>query len=341
MDQIREKEIDEIKKLLVDTTYRFLDFELSPSTGKLFYKGNVCRIEAKMVNLLLLLIRSRPSYIKKELLIQKLWPGQFVTDWALSKLVSDTRKKISRYVGDIEVIRTIRGKGFEIAVDVCEVVKTHLENPQKQSLSINSKLFKSLAKALLVVGVIFVVTLSPVIIKELTPSRPQDMIQPIYDREHVIRQMQEINKNLALTKETFLAQVRRREQFGKMLFVRFPEAQQLSWEQVFHQYFPKLNEEELFQFQLIRAMTTHSMYEGNANIHRILKDNPKLFSEVKSFEQLYIHLDIWLGKYEQVFSKRNDMAILYVGVEDGVGFPKEVDQQVSYWLENCCPNEVQ
>lgn len=51
-------------------------------------------------------------------MINELWPGQVVTDWSLSKLVSDVRQLLGDSGKDQEYIKTIRGKGFKLNVSV-------------------------------------------------------------------------------------------------------------------------------------------------------------------------------------------------------------------------------
>jgi len=54
-------------------------------------------------------------------------------------------------------------------------------------------------------------------------------------------------------------------------------------------------------------------------------------------DRLRTHLEVWLSKYEQVFVKTPEMCLCYVGVEEGVGFPRAVVREIAAWLERTAP----
>ena len=43
-------------------------------------------------------------------------------------------------------------------------------------------------------------------------------------------------------------------------------------------------------------------------------------------------LNIWKNKYHRVFENRPEMAFVFVGEEDGLPFPSEIDGLVDDWV---------
>jgi len=152
--------------------------------------------------------------------------------------------------------------------------------------------------------------------------------------------MQQVQRLLNLTKTTFIAQARRRNELGKLLIAKQPEETPLSWEKRFQLHYPTLTKEEQFIYQQIRAMTEGPLFNGNKDLLTLLEKHPQLYNEIESFQPLSAHLKIWLNKYQKVFVGRPDMALVYVGVEDGVPFPSEVDDLVAQWLANAETSEA-
>lgn len=64
----------------------------------------------------------------------------------------------------------------------------------------------------------------------------------------------------------------------------------------------------------------------------MLEANPALFEHIEGTRELKQHLRFWLDKYHGVFINREDMCLLYSGVEDGVPYPSGVDEAVLTWL---------
>ena len=71
------------------------------------------RLAPKSFELLALLVDHRPRALSKEELLERVWPGVFVSDASLAKVVSKIRKAI----GDDDaspVIRTVHGYGYAV-----------------------------------------------------------------------------------------------------------------------------------------------------------------------------------------------------------------------------------
>jgi hypothetical protein len=143
----------------------------------------------------------------------------------------------------------------------------------------------------------------------------------------------QIAREMDKTDTAFNAQIRRRDLLRGMLINRLHADERLEFENLFFQYYSQMNDIEKFQFEQIRAMTEGPLHDGNEAILRILEGHPQLFEEIPSLEVLRQHLVFWLNKYDRVFVKRPEMCLLYMGVEDGVPFPKYAHDDVDRWLQ--------
>ena len=322
----------------------FGDFEFSPATKKLNYQSAPCLLEPKMLDLLAILIEARPHLVSKDVLMDKLWPDSEVSDWSLARLVSDTRKLIEDNGSAQSIIKTVRGKGFMFVAQADEVFDAYSHHvdtqpPSQPSIErratpkdnkfVGAKLVWASSLIFLVVTLVFIF-LQP--LNRKTDSTTQAAKTDHHSAEHYLQVMREIQKNLRLTFTTFQAQARRTKDLGTTLYQRFPESEPLSWEAKFHKHYQDFTKEEMFLFEQIRALTDGSMYQGNKAIFDLLEKHPEIYAEVEAFPALYNHLNIWLNKYQRIFKQREDMPVVYIGVEDGVPFPSEVDSQVDQWI---------
>jgi len=145
--------------------------------------------------------------------------------------------------------------------------------------------------------------------------------------------MKEIDEHLKNTRIAFEAQCRRRNDLIQMMIKRLNIKEMLEYENFFFRYYGKLNEEERFQFEQMRAMTEGPIYGDNQAILKIIEQHQEVIDEVPELADLKQHLVFWLNKYDKVFSKRPEMCLLYTGVEDGVPFPTGLDYKVKQWLK--------
>jgi len=145
--------------------------------------------------------------------------------------------------------------------------------------------------------------------------------------------MIEIAEYLQNTGASFQAQCRRRDQLVAMIESRLRVHEGLEYENFFFRYYAKLNGEEKFQFDQIRAMTEGPLHDGNQKILNIIEGHPQVLEEIPVLTALRQHLVFWLNKYDKVFSKRPEMCLLYTGVEDAVPFPEGVDRKVAKWIK--------
>jgi DNA-binding winged helix-turn-helix (wHTH) protein len=96
---------------------RFADCTLDVDARQLVRGGTIAHLPPKAFELLTLLIENRPRVLPKSELIERVWPGVFVSDASLAKVVSRIRKAIGQ-VDDTRIIRTVHGCGYAFAADV-------------------------------------------------------------------------------------------------------------------------------------------------------------------------------------------------------------------------------
>lgn len=322
----------------------FEHFEFRPADPLLLYKDTPCNLEPKMLELLRIIIDARPNLVSKDELMAKLWPDSSVSDWSLARLVSDTRKLIEDDGKQQNIIKTVRGKGYAFVARADEIIEAYPKENQRSSNNNDNthkaKMLGSLQNSdfrlAWLSSLIFLAAAAILIyFSQYDPHTGSDGEPQAIAHNSKVRKlaaMRQIQKNLRLTKTTFIAQAKRRNELGKLLLAKAPEEKPLSWEQRFRIHYPSLTDEEKFIFEQIKAMTSGPLYKGNSGILKLLEEHPELYEEIPTFTPLHSHLQIWISKFENVFSHREDMALVYVGVEDGVPFPSKIDEQVDNWI---------
>lgn len=152
-------------------------------------------------------------------------------------------------------------------------------------------------------------------------------------RDALMSAMIRIQRCHSDTHAAFEAQCERRDHLVDAINTRLGIHDESQYERFFIRYYDKLNTEERFEFDQIRALTEGPMLEGNKTILETLDNYPRLLDEVTEFVDLRQHLVFWLNKYERVFVKTPGMCLLYTGVEDGVPFPAGLDEAVTEWIQ--------
>lgn len=163
--------------------------------------------------------------------------------------------------------------------------------------------------------------------------REANVLAPAHSNDgDLYRVIQAIGDHLETTHAAFIQQARLRDKLVAMLRDRLVIRERLQFERLFLKYYDDMNTEERFEFIQIRGITESTLYDGNRAILDLIETHPNVRGVLPILGALKIHLRVWLNKYERVFTKVAQMALLYVGVEDGVPFPYGVDAAVSEWL---------
>ncbi|MFI5366306.1 MAG: AAA family ATPase [Candidatus Binatia bacterium] len=101
--------------------HAFCDFELDDGLYELRRAGQLVPVEPKVFDMLAYLLRHRERVVPKEELFEKLWPGEFVSDSALSSCIKAARRAVRDDGATQKVIRTVHGRGFRFVAQVSAV----------------------------------------------------------------------------------------------------------------------------------------------------------------------------------------------------------------------------
>jgi len=93
-------------------TVRFGECVFDPETRELLRSGHLVHVAPKSFRLLELLLARRPKAIAKEELLELLWPGTFVAEGNLTRIVAELRGAIGDDGREPRLIRTIHGFGY-------------------------------------------------------------------------------------------------------------------------------------------------------------------------------------------------------------------------------------
>src|SRR6187200_46308 len=97
---------------------RFRDCVLDRDARALVRRGLTVHHTPKAFDVLALLLSERPRALKKADILDRVWPGTFVTDASLTRTIHEIRDAI----GDegSTTIRTVHGHGYAFAADAAE-----------------------------------------------------------------------------------------------------------------------------------------------------------------------------------------------------------------------------
>jgi DNA-binding winged helix-turn-helix (wHTH) protein/tetratricopeptide (TPR) repeat protein len=98
--------------------FAFGDFELDESLFQLRRRGDIVRLEPKVFDVLLYLIRRRERVVSKEELLAQLWPGEFLSDSVLPRCIAAVRKAVADDPTAQKVVQTVHGRGYRFVAGV-------------------------------------------------------------------------------------------------------------------------------------------------------------------------------------------------------------------------------
>jgi DNA-binding winged helix-turn-helix (wHTH) protein/tetratricopeptide (TPR) repeat protein len=93
-------------------TFFFGDFELDASTYKLRRAGSEIPLQPKVFDAIRYLIEHHDRVVRKEELLDALWPGEHVNDTAVPWTISRARKVLGQGPDANQPIETVRGRGY-------------------------------------------------------------------------------------------------------------------------------------------------------------------------------------------------------------------------------------
>ena len=95
----------------------FGDCILDTGARRFLRAGHEVHLPPKAFELLTLLVESRPRAVSKNELLDRIWPGVFVSDASLAKVVSKIREAVGQS-DDSLILRTVHGYGYAFAATV-------------------------------------------------------------------------------------------------------------------------------------------------------------------------------------------------------------------------------
>jgi len=98
-------------------TVRFADCRLDLDARRLFRARDEVHLTPKAFVLLQVLVESRPRALSKSELLQRVWPGVFVSEASLARVVNEVRSGVGDEGGDARIIRTIHGYGYAFGAE--------------------------------------------------------------------------------------------------------------------------------------------------------------------------------------------------------------------------------
>ena len=98
--------------------YEFGPFRLDPAERSLLRDGKAVPLTPKAFELLVLLVENRGHLLKKDELIQRVWPNTFVEEANLAQNVSALRKALDDKNGGAQYIETVPKGGYRFTAAV-------------------------------------------------------------------------------------------------------------------------------------------------------------------------------------------------------------------------------
>jgi hypothetical protein len=145
----------------------------------------------------------------------------------------------------------------------------------------------------------------------------------------------ELSDILNTTRLTFIAQCEVRNKLYDAIRRRLKIKERPEYEDFFHRYFDRMNASELRQHATIRGFTKDVLRDYN---HRALTlcvelldtggDDVDVEEELPSLPELHEHLTVWLLRYKTAI-RDPSTCLVYVGVDEGIGFPPYMDQELA------------
>ena len=98
--------------------YEFGEFQIDPAERVLFHHGEHVRLQPKTFETLLALVEHSGHVVRKEELMERVWPDAFVEEINLTKNISTLRKTLSNGHGAGKFIETIPTVGYRFVAEV-------------------------------------------------------------------------------------------------------------------------------------------------------------------------------------------------------------------------------
>jgi DNA-binding winged helix-turn-helix (wHTH) protein len=101
-------------------TLRFADCRLDTDTRQLFRGTEEIHLSPKAFELLKRLVESRPRALSKAEMLEGVWPGVFVSDASLARVINEIRDGIGDQARRARIVRTVHRYGYAFAAEAAE-----------------------------------------------------------------------------------------------------------------------------------------------------------------------------------------------------------------------------
>ncbi|MCZ6873749.1 MAG: AAA family ATPase, partial [bacterium] len=101
-------------------TYVFGDFEFDTHLYEFRHAGVALKLEPKVFDMLVYLIKQRDQVVSKQELLDNLWPDQFISDATFDHCVMSARKAVGDNGRSQTVIKTVRARGYRFIAPIAE-----------------------------------------------------------------------------------------------------------------------------------------------------------------------------------------------------------------------------
>jgi len=98
----------------------FDDCRLDIDARRLFRGAREVHLSPKAFELLKLLVESRPRALSKNDLLERVWPGVFVSDASLARVVNQIRSGVGDSARSPRIVRTVHGFGYAFVAEATE-----------------------------------------------------------------------------------------------------------------------------------------------------------------------------------------------------------------------------
>jgi DNA-binding winged helix-turn-helix (wHTH) protein len=94
---------------------RFADCDLDIDARQLLRGAQEVHLSPKAFELLKILVEERPRALSKQVLLERIWPGVFVSDASLARAASEIRDAIGDHSRSEGFLQTVHGFGYRFA----------------------------------------------------------------------------------------------------------------------------------------------------------------------------------------------------------------------------------
>lgn len=101
-------------------SFFFHEYRLDTSARQLVRHGRPVPLSPKAFELLKVLVAERPRALSKAELLERVWPGVFVTEASLARVINEIRRRLGERARSGRIIRTVHAFGYAFAAPVRE-----------------------------------------------------------------------------------------------------------------------------------------------------------------------------------------------------------------------------